>query len=94
MERIFNRLYYDPRKTTYLSSINKLYKASKLLNKNVTLKDVKNFMSNQRVSTIHKPSLHKFKRSKCTGSGLWSDLHCDLADFGAKLKRHNNGNRL
>ncbi|KAL3107667.1 hypothetical protein niasHT_018800 [Heterodera trifolii] len=52
--------------------------------------EVRRYLARQRVYTLHRLAVRRFRRLPTLASGLHTDWQADLADFTA-LKRHNRG---
>lgn len=92
MNTLLNSIYRDYSNPGGLGSINALYREARKRNKNITLRDVKSFMENNRTYTLHKVSKKKFPRRKILAPKPLVILSCDLADF-SHLQRYNKGFR-
>lgn len=51
---LLEKLYYTPNEPSSFSSKQRLYKSAKKLDKNITIKDVSDWLLKQRTYTIHK----------------------------------------
>lgn len=89
---LLQKLYYTAGKESAFSSPHRLYIAAKKEKKNVTFKQVKDFLAQQKVYTLHKP-IRKSKKYRKTFANSLNQIHqCDLIDIG-KLSKSNDGNR-
>ena len=81
-------IYEDYSNPGSLSSIEKLYKAAKQKDENITRKEVVNFLRSQESYTLHKPVKHRYSRRKFffpySGFGLCIDIA-----FVNKYKKEN-----
>ena len=73
-----------------LSGIHKLYKASKSKDKNITLKDVQNYLKSKDSYTLHRVTKKKFDRRVMLAPKPGVIISCDLADM-RELSKYNNG---
>ena len=85
-----DKVYLDPSSPAYLAGINAVYREAKKRDPSVTQKDVKEYLANQDVHSLHKPPRRRFKRNKIVALGLHSDWQIDLMDL-EPLKKYNNG---
>jgi len=90
MDNILSNIYFNPNHPASFGGLYKLYKYAKLYLKNVTLKDVKNWLSKQNVYTLHKPIKRHFLRNKIYVSYIDEQWECDLLDM-RQYSRQNNG---
>lgn len=61
---ILSNIYFNPRLGGSFSGLYTLYKTAKSVNKNIKLRDVKQFLANQAVYSDHKEIRRKFPRRK------------------------------
>lgn len=90
MENILSAIYYDPRHPASFASVQKLYDYAKLENEEITLNDVKNWLSKQNVYTLHRPARKNFLRNKIIVSYIDEQWECDLVDM-RYYSRQNRG---
>lgn len=64
MDDILTKLYTNLSNPTAYTSIDRLYKSAKRLNKNISMADVKNYLAGQDTYTLHKPAIRTFKRNR------------------------------
>ena len=62
IEKLLRVIYFNPKDTAGFSGLNRLLKRAKQVNKNVTLKDVKSFVSKVDAYTIHRNARKRFSR--------------------------------
>ncbi|KAL3094101.1 hypothetical protein niasHS_004114 [Heterodera schachtii] len=74
------------------AGIQKVLAEAQRRNPNITLRDVHQFLHEQRTYTLFKPRKNRFRRLKTVPSGLHTDWQCDLCIMDA-LKEHNDGFR-
>jgi len=90
VEKLLRELYYDVTSPVCYSSARALYYAARLKNKNITQKNVADFLAAQDTYTLHKTVKHRFTKNKTTACGLLTDLQFDLADFKAVASENDN----
>lgn len=61
---LLSNIYNNPRLSGSFSGVNNLYQAAKLINKNIKIKDVKNFLSHSSTYVDHKEIKRRFLRRK------------------------------
>ena len=88
---ILKKLYYDPE--IGLGGIAKLYSAAKRVNSAITMKMVKEFISNQKVSQIFKERRVKNNFPLIADVPL-SRIQVDLLDIDSYNPRQNGGNKF
>lgn len=84
------RAYYSLDSASCYSGADKIYKAAKLLNAEITREDVEDYLIRQRTYTLYKPVVRKFKRLRTKPNGLNTDWQADLADM-RRFSEHNQG---
>ena len=87
---LLNKLYEKYPLPSGLGGIVKLYKAAKTLNKDIRLKDVKNYLKSKDAYTLHKITKKKFPRRMMIAPRAGVIISCDLADV-RELSRYNKG---
>lgn len=80
VELTLENIYYDPEHPAAYGSIQKLYDAAKQVNKRVTLKIVKDWLSAQDSYTLHRSVNRKFKRVPTYADRIDSVWQLDTAD--------------
>ena len=92
---ILNRVYKDPSNPGGFSSQKKLLQNARLLRKDISLADVKEYLSRQISFTRHGNVPKKFiKRRVFVKEGPGFLLSGDLADMTVELKEHNDNVRF
>ncbi len=81
-------LYNKPNSPGSFSSPHSLYQAAKENNIRVKLKDVKDFLLQERTFTLHRPTRTRFKRNPIWAFGLFHTWFADLHDM-QRLSRSN-----
>ena len=84
------KIYTDPSNPASYGSIDKLYKASKIINNKINKNDVKKFLANNRAYTLHRQSKKNFIRRRIFSKHPKHIASTDLADMSL-LSRYNNG---
>ena len=83
-------IYENPLNEGSFSSIYKLYKSGKKLNKYITLKDVKNFLATQDSYTLHKPTKKHFLTQNVLAPKPLVIISMDLIDV-KNISNFNKG---
>jgi len=89
-EKLLSKIYYDLDSPASYSGIDAILREAKRHNPSISQKDVKHFLQEQEVYTLHKPIKRKFKRNRVVAAGLDTDWQADLCDM-QKLKKENDG---
>ena len=89
-EKYFCQLYYNPKHSTAFSSASKLWQYIKLHGRNITRKQLYEWLSKQDVYTSHHPILHCFARRRVITRGLNDVWDVDLMDMSNSAK-YNDG---
>ena len=89
-EKYLRQLYYNPKHSTAFSSASKLWQYIKLHGRNITRKQLYEWLSKQDVYTSHHPILHCFARRRVITRGLNDVWDVDLMDM-SNLAEHNDG---
>ena len=87
---LLKKIYYDPNHSAGFSSAEKLFRAAKKLKKNITRKNVNEFLEKQPTYTLHHPVKINFQRRKTFAKYLDQIWQADLVDF-QKYSRNNKG---
>lgn len=87
------KIYTDPKHRTAFTSAAKLWKYIKLHGKDITRKQLKNWLSEQDVYTSHHPIVRKFPTRKVVTHGINDVWDVDLMDV-SNLAEHNDGVRF
>ena len=90
MENYLKNIYFDINSSASFSSVYKLYKEVKIKYPDVTINQVKNWLSKQFPYTLHKPARRIFKRNRYLVSRINEQWQCNLIDF-QKFSRQNSG---
>lgn len=94
MDHTLSEIYYDGNHPAGFSSITKLYKAAKIIDASIALRDVKVWLSKQLTYTLHKPKRHKFKRSCIVVTDENVQWQADLVDLRMYSKQNRGINYL
>ena len=89
-EKYLHQLYYNPKHRTAFSGANKLWQYIKLHGKNITKKQLYEWLSKQDVYTSHHPIIHRFARKRVVTRGLNDVWDVDLMDM-SNLSKYNDG---
>lgn len=87
---ILKDIYHDVNNPAGLGGVRQLYKEARKRKKNITLRDVKDFLQQSRTYTLHKPTRKRFPRRKILAPKPRVIMTCDLGDFSA-LQKFNRG---
>jgi hypothetical protein len=90
-EKILKDIYYNLNSPASYAGINKILVEAKKKNKNISIKDVTDFLSKERTYTLFKPRRIRFKRLRTIPTGLNTDWQCDLCIFDS-IKKENDNN--
>lgn len=83
------KIYYDPAHPAAFSSVDKLYRAAKLINSKITLDKVKQWLTGQDAYTLHRSVNRKFKRVPTYAAHVDSVWQFDTADV-RHLSKYNS----
>ena len=78
---ILQSIYFDPSNPASFSSIKKLYKAAKKYDKNISYTDIKYFLKNQDVYSLHYPTQKRFLTQKIISAKPKIIIALDLIDM-------------
>lgn len=84
------RIFTDLKHPAAFSSPYKLYKAAKKDGKDITLREVEEWLESQKSYTLYRDIKTKFYRRKVLARGIRYQYQADLVDYSA-LKRDNSG---
>ncbi|MCP4473329.1 MAG: transposase family protein [Gammaproteobacteria bacterium] len=87
---IMDSVYLNPENPAYLAGVNAVYRESKKINPQITVKDVEAYLDKQNTHSIHKPVKRKFDRNRVRAVGLDSDWQLDLICLPS-IKKYNKG---
>src|SRR5882757_2702308 len=90
MDQILSDIYFDPNHPGSLGGVYKLYRYANLINKDIQLKHVREWLSRQNVYTLHKPIRRHFLRNRIYVSYIDEQWECDLVDM-RQYSRQNIG---
>lgn len=89
-DKILTQIYYDINKPTIFGSSNNLKKYVTNNNLNITTNEIKKWLQNQDVFTLHKNVKHNIKRNHYNISNIGDLYEIDLIDV-VKDKKQNDG---
>ena len=89
-EKYLHDLYYNPRKKSAFAGFNKLWKYVRASGRNITRKNLNDWLSKQDVYTSHHPIIRRFARKKVVTRGVDDVWDADLLDM-TKLSKDNDG---
>ena len=78
---VLSKIYYDVDHEAGFGSINKLLKAGRLVDSQITRKDVEDFSKDSYVYTLHKSARRKYERNKVVVSHVDEQFMADLVDM-------------
>ena len=87
---LLTKLYYSLSSPSSFASIKSLYENAKKENPNVSLEEVKQWLSEQLTYTLHRPVVRKFKTRPVVVYNMDEQWQADLVDL-SKLSRYNKG---
>ena len=90
LEKILNKIYYDPSHPASFSSAQDLYKHVKTLRRNVSFKYVQQWLYHQNSYTLHRRTTKKFPRRKVLSRGIDYQWQTDLVILD-QISGENNG---
>uniref|UniRef100_A0A914H7W1 Integrase catalytic domain-containing protein n=1 Tax=Globodera rostochiensis TaxID=31243 RepID=A0A914H7W1_GLORO len=92
VERLLDQLYKDTRSPAAFTSVEPLLREAARAHPQhaITRAETRRYLSRQRVYTLHRRAVRRFRRLPTLASGLHTDWQADLADF-VQLKRYNRG---
>lgn len=94
VEQTLRRTYYDPAHPAAFGSAAQLYKHVKKQTKNLTMKQVENFLERQTTYTMHRPVKRKFKRRKTYARYVDQIWQMDLVSLQAIVKENSGYNYI
>jgi len=89
-EKFLKSLYYNPKQPTAFAREEILWENIKLHGKNITRKQLQQWLSQQDVYTTHRRVIRQFPRRRVVTKGLNDLWDSDLMDV-SNLARHNDG---
>jgi hypothetical protein len=87
---VLKSIYYDIKHPASFGSVRSLYKYAKIRIQNLTLKEVKDWLSEQLSYTLHKPARKTFLRNRIIVSRINEQFQADLVDM-QEFSEINNG---
>ena len=94
MEKTLTSIYLDPSQPAGFRGLDAVYREVKEKGKNkITRKQVRDWLSQQDVYTLHKSGRRRYKRSRVIVSGIDAQFQADLVDL-QNLSRYNKGYKL
>ncbi|KAL3106111.1 hypothetical protein niasHT_030398 [Heterodera trifolii] len=92
IEKVLDELYKDTRSNAAFTSVEPLLLEARRQHpgRGISRAEVRRYLARQRVYTLHRRAVRRFRRLPTLASGLHTDWQADLADFTA-LKRQNSG---
>ena len=91
MEKTLTSIYLDPSQPASFGGLDAVYRAVKEKGKNkISRKQVREWLSQQDVYTLHKPARRRYKRSRVIVPGIDAQFQADLVDL-QNLSRYNKG---
>ena len=91
MEKTLSSIYLDPSHPASFGGVDAVYRELKEQGKNkISRKQVKEWLSQQDVYTLHKPARRHYRRSRVIVSGKDAQFQADLVDVQS-LSRYNKG---
>ena len=91
MEKTLTSIYLDPSQPAGFGGLDAVYRAVKEKGKNqISRKQVRDWLSQQDVYTLHKPARRRYKRSRVIVPGINAQFQADLVDL-QNLSRYRKG---
>ena len=91
MEKKLVSIYLGPSQPASFSALDAVYRAVKEKGKTkISRKQVRDWLSQQDVYTLHKPARRRYKRSRVIVFGIDEQFQADLVDL-QNLSRYNKG---
>ncbi|RLA19857.1 MAG: hypothetical protein DRQ56_04475 [Gammaproteobacteria bacterium] len=87
---VLQKVFYDTSSPACYAGLQPVYREAKKRLPSIKISDVKSFLQEQDVYTLHKPIRRKFPRNKTVAVGIDSDWQADLCDVW-KIKKYNDG---
>ncbi|KAL3096673.1 hypothetical protein niasHS_004192 [Heterodera schachtii] len=87
-----DKLYNNPSSPAAFAGVTALWKEARKKIKQLSKKDVQNYLEGHRTYTLMRPRRVHFRRAKTVAAGFMTDVQVDLADFQT-LSRQNRGHR-
>ncbi|KAL3113650.1 hypothetical protein niasHT_010679 [Heterodera trifolii] len=93
VEQLLDPLYKDTRSVAAFTSVEPLLREAQRVHpeRGIRRAEVRRYLARQRVYTLHRRAVRRFRRLPTLASGLHTDWQADLADF-VSLRRMNRGN--
>jgi hypothetical protein len=89
MDKLLQKIYYDPENEGSFGGIDKLYKKAIEHDPSITRDDVKEWLSEQLTYTLHKQVVRKYKRNPIIVTHINKQWEADLVD----MKEFSNKNK-
>ena len=94
MEKKLASIYLDPSQPASFGGLDAVYRAVKEKGKNkISREQVRDWLSQQNVYTLHKPTRRRYKRSRVIVPGIFAQFYADLVDL-QNLSWYNKGYKL
>lgn len=90
MEKTLTSIYLDPSQPASFGGLDAVYRAVKEKGKKTSRKQVRDWLSQQDVYTLHKPARRRYKRIRVIVFGIDEQFQADLDDL-QNLSRYNKG---
>ncbi len=89
-DKIFRSIFYDQTNPASFGSALTLYKASKNIDDNITLNQVKEWLQGEFTYTLHKQVRKNFKRNPIIVKGIDNQWESDLVDMQEFAAQNSN----
>ena len=80
-ESLLKSIFYNVKYPASFTSIRNIYNEAKKQDKNITFKNVKDWLSGEFTYTLHKPIRKKFKRNPIIAEHIDRQWEADLVDM-------------
>lgn len=91
---LLSSIYYNTKNNASFRRINKLYTEAKKHNHQITLKQVKDWLSGELTYTLHYPIRKTFSGNRILVNGVDEQWEADLVDMKEYSKQNNNHNYI
>lgn len=89
-ESLLKKLYYGDNSACQFAGADKVFRTAQRFDKNITNRDVDDFLSGQTAYTLHKKVVRRYQRLKTVPCGLHTDWQADLAQLD-RISNENDG---
>ena len=94
MNNVFENIYFDPNNPGSLGGVRNLYYQAKKTDPSITLNNVKDWLKQQHVYTLHRPARRKWRRNRIYVSYIDEQWEIDLIDLKIYSAQNNEYNYI